>query len=538
MKFEDCKNLKDFEELYPVRQNLPENAEVTRIAPSPTGMPHIGTGMQAILDRALADQTKGVFILRIEDTDQARTVPGAVDAIIDGLKWLNMMPDEGPGIGGAYGPYTQSERLPLYHSACDHLVEKNEAYRCFCSSERLDQLREFQIKNKKTPMYDRKCRHLTQDEIQKNLDDGLPFVIRMKVPEKEDITVTDEVRGDIVFKTATIDDSIILKSDGFPTYHLASVVDDHFMRVTTVVRGEEWVPSTPKHLILYKAFGWTAPRFLHTVLLRDFQKRKLSKRSGDTSLNWFRRQGFLTVGFNNFLMRIMWTHPDGKDIYPYSDFVQYMKTKNLPSTGPVADIKLLQFINNAYISGMSDTERAQTFKDYLSYMVARQQTASSTVDPLLEATESSLDIAEKMLAEIEKDFDYTVQIMSIKPGRYDRLGEMIFSNSYFYDSTYFYPTAEQLQKNIALDQVALVTEKFSAAYAERPDDVENIMRTIAKDLGLQDKQVFMTLRLAITGFEKTPPLNEILPILGMQRTQERLAGVAQSMQQDSKKKIV
>lgn len=532
MKFDDCKNLNDFEDFYPLRKNLDANAEITRIAPSPTGMPHIGTGMQAILDRALADKNNGIFILRIEDTDQARSVPGAVDAIIEGLNWLKTIPQEGPTTGGEYGPYTQSERLPLYKIACDHLVEKGEAYRCFCSSERLDEVRNLQIKNKKTPMYDQKCRHLTDEEIWKNLDAGQTFVVRMKVPAHEDIVIVDEIRGSITFKSETIDDSVIMKTDGFPTYHLASIVDDHFMRVTTVVRGEEWVPSTPKHILLYRAFGWKAPRFLHTVLLRDAQKRKLSKRSGDTSLNWFRRQGFLSEGFTNFLTRIMWTHPDGSDVYPHADFVNLMQTKNLPSTGPVVDIKLLQFINSHYIHKMTDKERTEAFVAYLEYLIAHKQTVSNTVDPAVEAEECDAETIRKMHDEIVADLDYTYQIMSVKPGRFDRLGDMIFNNTYFYDSTFEYPALEKLQKHADLGRVRGILEKFSAMYEQRPTEIDLIMKEIAKELELQDKQVFMVLRLVLTGFERTPPLPEILPVLGAKRMHRRFSGMIETINKE------
>ncbi|PZP39098.1 MAG: glutamate--tRNA ligase [Pseudomonas fluorescens] len=529
MKFEDCKTIADFEKLFPPRTDLPAGAEVTRIAPSPTGMPHIGTGMQAILDRAIADKTGGIFILRIEDTDRARTVPGAVDAIIEGLQWLNTIPNEGPGFGGDYGSYTQSERLPIYAACCDHLLETGHAYRCFCTAERLEEMRALQIKSKKTPMYDRRCRRLSAEEIQANLNAGLPHVVRMKIPTDVDITVQDEVRGPITFHSSTIDDSVIMKSDGYPTYHLAAMVDDHFMRVTTVIRGEEWIPSTPKHTTLYKAFGWETPRFLHTVLLRDSQKRKLSKRSGDTSLNWFRRQGFLSEGFTNFLTRIMWSHPDGTDTYSRADFVKLMNTKDLPSTGPVVDIKLLQFINNHYISKMTDEQRTEAFREYLAFLNARGLTASTTVDPELPSEESDPALITAMLLEIEKDPAYTAKVMSLKPGRYDRLADMIFSNTYFYDTTYAPATREAFAKVGDTTLIRTVLENFTAAFTAAPENVESIMNGLVKEMGVQGKQVFMPLRLAVTGSEKSPPLPEIVPIMGTERVLQRLHHAIQTL---------
>ncbi len=517
----DCKTIADLEALFPPRTNLPAGAEVTRIAPSPTGMPHIGTAMQAVLDRAIADKTGGIFILRIEDTDRARTVEGAVDAINNGLKWLGTTPDEGPLHGGAYGPYTQSERLPIYTICCDKLLETGHAYRCFCTPERLEQMRALQTKQKQAPMYDRRCLKLSAEEVQANLDAGMPHVVRMKIPSDQDITITDAVRGEITFHSSTIDDSVIMKADGYPTYHLAAVVDDHFMRTTTVVRGEEWIPSTPKHVLLYKAFGWQAPRFLHTVLLRDMEKRKLSKRSGDTSLNWFRREGFLPQGFTNFLTRIMWAHPEGKDVYPRSEFAALMQPEELPSTGPIVDIKLLQFINNAYINSVTDAERKQLLEDYLTFLSDTAQTASTSVEPDMPSEEIPLDTLRQMLTEIRKDPAYTAQVLSLKPGRYDRLADMILSNLYFFDATFVPASQEAFLKQGDTALVQNVLETFLAKFSATSENPQAIMQEMLAD-GLGKKQLFMTLRLALTGQEKSPPPEEIIPILGTARVTQRV----------------
>ncbi|TKW62040.1 MAG: glutamate--tRNA ligase [Blastochloris viridis] len=521
MTLRDCTTIVDLEALFPPRTNLPQGAEVTRIAPSPTGMPHIGTAMQAVLDRAIADKTGGIFILRIEDTDRARTVEGAVDAINAGLKWLGTTPDEGPLTGGAYGPYTQSERLPIYAICCDKLLADGHAYRCFCTPERLEQMRALQMKQKMPSMYDRRCLKLSAEEIQANLDAGLPHVVRMKIPSDQDITITDAVRGDITFHSSTIDDSVIMKADGYPTYHLAAVVDDHFMRTTTVVRGEEWIPSTPKHVLLYKAFGWQAPRFLHTVLLRDMEKRKLSKRSGDTSLNWFRREGFLSQGFTNFLTRIMWAHPEGKDVYPRSEFAALMQPEGLPSTGPIVDIKLLQFINNAYINAMTDAERKDLLEEYLTFLSDTNQTASTCVEPGLPSDEISIDTIRSMLTEIRNDPAYTAKVLSVKPGRYDRLADMILSNLYFFDATFVPATKEAFLKQADAATLQQVLETFLQDFTARPDHASDVMADMIAG-GLGKKQVFMPLRLALTGQEKSPPPEEIIPVMGAERVIQRL----------------
>src|SRR5690348_5892776 len=233
--------------------------------------------MQAIINRAMASQNGGVFILRVEDTDQARLVPGAMDEIVSALEWLGTRPDEGPGMGGSYGPYMQSQRLDLYRAAAESLVQNGHAYHCFCSVERLEEVRQQQIARGEKPMYDGQCAGLSAEEVNERLSRGEVSVIRMRVPRDREISFSDVVRGIISFDLNEIDESVLLKSDGFPTYHLASVVDDHFMRITTVVRGEEWISSTPKHVLLFKYFGWPLLRFIHTPLLRDSEKRKLSK---------------------------------------------------------------------------------------------------------------------------------------------------------------------------------------------------------------------------------------------------------------------
>lgn len=526
MRFEDCKTLADFEKFYPPR-DLPAGTEVTRIGPSPTGMPHIGTAMQAILNRAIADKSeKGTFILRIEDTDRARTIENAQEEIIAGLEWLNTHVNEGPGdLGGAYGPYVQSERVNLYRTAAEHLIESGHAYPCFCSEERLNMVRKTQTAQHQSPRYDRHCRHLSKEDVEKRITAGETYVVRMKVPDNETLKFKDEVRGDISFESSVLDDSVILKTDGFPTYHLASVVDDHFMRITTVIRGEEWISSTPKHLLLYRYFGWEHPRFLHTVLLRDSQKRKLSKRSGDTSLAWFRRQGFLPSGFRNFLTRILWAHPHEKDIYPFEEFVELLDTTALPSTGPVADMDLLQFINNKYISNVTHAERAKMFIQYLEYLLETGQNASSTIAPRQEAEETTTEELKKIYAEVTRDKDYTVKVMSIEPGRYQRLADIIFNSMYFYDALYVPATPDQFGKKAPLDVCLKVLETFSSQLKDSMTaaDIEGLIKSLVKDLGLKNPQVFMTLRLALTGRDRSPPLPEIIEALGTQHTQERLS---------------
>ena len=258
----------------------------TRIAPSPTGFPHVGTIFQALFDYVIAKQKGGKFLIRIEDTDQNRKVEGAEEALYQALEWAHLVPDEGPKYGGDFGPYRQSERLDLYQKYADQLLTQGDAYYCFCSAERLDQVRKEMQKNGRPPMYDQYCRHLDPKTaaIRAKTD---THVVRMKIPADQTITFTDEIRGDISFESSSIDDQVILKSDGFPTYHLAMVVDDHLMQITHVVRGEEWISSAPKHVLLFKYFGWDTPKLIHTPLLRNLcpgiNNRDISPKHSSTS---------------------------------------------------------------------------------------------------------------------------------------------------------------------------------------------------------------------------------------------------------------
>jgi glutamyl-tRNA synthetase len=280
---------------------MPTSPVRTRIAPSPTGDPHVGTAYIALFNKALAVKTGGRFLLRIEDTDQGRYVEGSEKMIFDALRWLKLDYDEGPDVGGPYAPYRQSERSAIYLRAVDDLMAKKQAYRCFCTKERLDQVRKEQESKKIQPRYDGLCKALSPDDVKAKLAQGLPSVVRMIVPAEGKTTFEDGLRGAVEFDNATIDDQVLMKSDGLPTYHLANVVDDHEMKITHVIRAEEWISSTPKHVLLYRAFGWTAPEFIHMPLLRNKDKSKISKRKNPTSLIWYRDEGFLPEALLNFL---------------------------------------------------------------------------------------------------------------------------------------------------------------------------------------------------------------------------------------------
>lgn len=268
----------------------------TRVAPSPTGFPHVGTLYQALFDFVWAKKHEGKFVLRIEDTDAKREVEGAEQAVFDALSWANLNPDEGPITGGGFGPYRQSERLPIYKKYAEELIEKGFAYYCFCDETHLDTVRKEQEAKKLPPRYDRSCRNCTPEEAKKRVAAGEKACIRMKIPDSEKIKVTDLLRGEVEFDSDTLDDQVLLKSDGFPTYHLAVVVDDHLMKITHAIRGEEWLPSSPKHVLLYRYMNWEPPIFVHLPILRNPDHSKMSKRQGHTSVFWYRDEGYLPRG--------------------------------------------------------------------------------------------------------------------------------------------------------------------------------------------------------------------------------------------------
>lgn len=519
-------DLTAYETLYPPRDGLPAGAEVARVAPSPTGRPHIGTALQGIIDRAMATRSGGVFILRIEDTDRARLVHGAVEEIIAALTWLGIPPDEGPDLGGDYGPYVQSERLPIYQAAANWLVDHGHAYRCFCTPERLEQVRQAQQAAGKPPMYDRHCRAIPPSEAAGCAKAGESFVIRLAMPDNRQILFHDELRGDIIFDSNLVDDPVLLKSDGFPTYHLAVVVDDHLMRVTTAVRGEEWISSTPKHIVLYEAFGWQMPPTIHTPLLRDAERRKLSKRTGDTAVAAFRTQGYLPEGFRNFLTRIIWTHPDGKDVYPWEEFVRVFSAAGLRSSAPVADMDLLDFINGQYLRALSPSELYETMRAWLEYLVEQNQDITFALSGKGERT---VDVTPRHLwayvAAFTKDPDYSQRVLALEPERYKKLGDVLVQTRLFFADFFTAPAAEALAKpagDPAQARTLIETYVAESAPGEDHETWEARVRALAERLGVKAGKAFMTLRIALTGAEQTPPLYDIVQVLGPDETRRRL----------------
>jgi len=332
-----------------------------RIAPSPTGFVHVGNLRTILYNYLFAKHYHGRFIIRIEDTDQSRLVPGAVDDLLKVLKWTGIESDEGPYLTvdnkikerGDFAPYTQSKRLKIYNEQIQHLIDKGKAYYCFCSKERLEKLREEQSKNNQPPKYDNFCRDLTLKEVQSMLNSGAPYVVRFKMPENKKVVFHDLIRGEILVSTKDLDDYVLLKSDGFPTYHFANIVDDHFMKITHVLRGDEWIASTPKHILLYEAFGWQAPAFAHLPTLLNKQKKKLSKRDGDTSVRDFIEKGYLAPAFVNFIALLGWNAGTEQELYTLNELTKQFSIDNVHKSGAVFDLNKLDWINGLYIRKLS-----------------------------------------------------------------------------------------------------------------------------------------------------------------------------------------
>lgn len=320
-----------------------------RIAPSPTGDPHVGTAYMALFNLIFAKHHNGKFILRIEDTDRTRSRAEYEQSIYDALHWSNIQWDEGPDVGGPYGPYRQSERSDIYKEYAYKLVESGRAYKCFCTAEELNEMRELSAKQGSRQGYDRRCRNLSPDEIRQKEAAGKPFVIRLKMPLTGECVYEDAIKGRITAPWADIDDQILLKSDGFPTYHLAVVVDDRLMKITHVIRGDEWMSSTPKHIYLYEAFGWEPPVFMHMPLLLGKDGKKLSKRKNPTSIFFYRDSGYLPEAFMNFLTLMGYSMPGDREIYSLDEIIKEFDPKRIGVSGAIFDVQKLDWVNQQYL---------------------------------------------------------------------------------------------------------------------------------------------------------------------------------------------
>ncbi|HET6472248.1 MAG TPA: glutamate--tRNA ligase [Pseudomonadales bacterium] len=359
-----------------------------RIAPSPTGDPHVGTAYIALMNQVFARSQRGKFILRIEDTDFVRSTRASERAILEALRWLGLDWDEGPDVGGDCGPYRQSERKEIYREYADRLLAQGAAFHCFCTPARLDELRALQAARGETTGYDGRCLSLDPAEVRARIASGEPHVVRMKVPTEGVSRFNDVLRGDIEIPYSQIDMQVLMKADGFPTYHMAVVVDDHLMRITHILRGEEWINSVPKHVLLYRYFGWQPPVFCHLPLLRNPDRSKLSKRRNPTSINYYRRSGYLPEALINYLGRMGWSMPDEREMFGRDEMIESFDLQRISLGGPVFDLKKLDWLNGQYIRRLS----AHEFLDRVRDWAFRDDQLEQLVPLVQERTERLIDL--------------------------------------------------------------------------------------------------------------------------------------------------
>jgi len=480
----------------------------TRIAPSPTGEPHIGNMYVALVNWALARQTGGQFLVRIEDTDRTRFVEGAEQMFLDALEWLGLDHDEGPDVGGPVGPYRQSERLAIYHREVARLLETGHAYRCFCSPERLAQVRKERQKAGSETGYDRLCRGLAPGEAEKKLAAGEPSTVRLAVPLEGETRFEDGVRGPITVRNETIDDQVLLKSDGYPTYHLASVVDDHAMRITHVVRAEEWIISTPKHILLYEALGWTPPQFFHLPLIRNPDRSKLSKRKNPTNVLWYREQGYLPEAVTNFLGLLGHSMPDGREVFSRDEFLAEFSLARVGTTGPVFDMEKFEWLSGEWIRRLP-----------LDDLAARLKAEGFVPKAILE----------KFAGPGAPGFLAIVRLMQ---ERLRRLNEFADATAFFaerlpYDPAELVPAKKGEPLKTPAETLAAL-ERLRSALAAAPvweaKALEELVRALAEELAWKPGDLFMSLRVAVTCRKVSTPLFETMEILGKDESLARLDG--------------
>jgi glutamyl-tRNA synthetase len=472
-----------------------------RFAPSPTGYLHVGGLRTALYNYLFAKKNGGTFVLRIEDTDQKRFVEGAVEKLQDTLKMMDL--------GWNEGPYIQSERLEIYKKYADQLIKDDKAYYCFCTSERLEEVKKAKMSAKEAPMYDGHCLNLSEDEIKSNLDSGKPYVVRLKVEKNKEVEFEDAVRGNVKFSTDTIDDQVLLKSDGFPTYHLASVVDDFEMKITDVIRGEEWLPSTPKHILLYEAFGWTAPKFAHLPLLLNPDHSKLSKRQGDVSVEDFLAKGYLKEALINFIALLGWNPGKGstQEIFSLSELVEVFDLANVNKSGAVFDLQKLDWMNAQYIKKLSVDELYELSQDFWKQ----------------KEFYISWNMEHGTWSNEEKE-NYLKKVLTIEQDRLATLAGVGESNKFFFQ--YIKADKELLRwKNMSdedlkksLEDSKNILENISESDWTR----ENLEKLLLEKAGDKRGDLLWPLRASLSGEQKSPSPFELAWVLGKVESLKRL----------------
>lgn len=494
----------------------------TRFAPSPTGYVHIGSIRTALYSYLFAKKHQGDFLLRIEDTDQKRLVEGSMEHLVKIFDILGLSADEGVCVAsdgkiaqkGNFGPYIQSERLNIYKKYIQELIDNDYAYYCFCSQERLEQVRGERQAQKLPPMYDGKCRNIDQAEAKKRAEEGESFVVRFKIPKEGFTEFNDLVYGKIKIKNELIDDFVLIKSDGYPTYHFANVVDDHLMEISHVIRGEEWLPSTPKHILLYKAFGWQVPEFAHLPLLLNSDKSKLSKRQGDVSTASYLEKGYLPEALLNFILLLGWNSKTEQEFFSIDEMIQKFDLEGVNRYGAVFNTEKLDWVNGAYIRKMDLGDLTRLCVPYLE---------NSGLLEKISESEFKNKLSGKVLS-----FEKLKQIISLEQERMKKLSEIRESAQFMFAEQLEYEkellawkkmTAEEAQKNLEIIYTEL--EKTSEENFKK-EILLDIIEKIKKETGLGTGELLWPMRISLSGLKNSPGPFEIAEVLGKEETLKRI----------------
>ncbi len=472
-----------------------------RFAPSPTGAPHIGNIRTALFDYLWARHSGGKFILRVEDTDQKREVDNGLELIMASLRALGLDWDEGPDIGGAFGPYRQSERLHLYREHAERLVAAGDAYYCYCSGAELEQMRHAQQARGESPRYDRRCRWMSAAERKEKeacYERGeLPRVVRLAVPLEGKTTLPDFIHGDLTMANKDVDDQVLIKSDGFPTYHLAVVVDDHLMQISHVLRGDDWIPSFPKHVLLYQAFGWEIPPHGHVPNVLGADRKKLSKRHGATGVTEFIEDGFLPEALFNFLARIGWSYDDKSELFTRAELINAFTLDKIEHAPGIFDPAKLEWMNGHYIRQLPDDELAARLMPFF-------ERAQVKADP------TTLRAAAPLLRERIKKLSEAVTLV-----------DYVFRDDLEYDPHLLIGKGmDATSARAALRAAHATLARFSEFGDE--ESMEANLRAAADALGMKYGQFFGALRVAVTGRTVSPPLMASVRVLGREKTLRRV----------------
>ncbi|MCK5416832.1 glutamate--tRNA ligase [Candidatus Parcubacteria bacterium] len=478
-----------------------------RFAPSPTGYLHIGSLRTVLFTYLIAKSEGGTHILRIEDTDRSRFVEGAQESLIEVLNWIGIDFDEGPNMGGKFGPYVQSERKEIYDKYKQELLDKGEAYYCFCTPDRLQKMRENQQAKKLPPRYDRTCRDLSKQEIEERIKNGEKYVIRQKMPKSGEVVVNDELRGEIKFKAEELEDHVLIKSDGMPTYQFAVVIDDHSMEITHVLRGEEWIPSFPKNILLYKAFDWEAPKFIHMPLTLNKSGGKLSKRQGDVSVEDYKSKGYLVEALINFSVLSGWHPKDDNEILDIERLKKEFNYRDMGISPGVFDIEKLDYLNGYYIRQKDIDELTELCKPYLKENL-------------------------KKTNDIEKQSDeYIKKVVAIEQERLKKLSDIAEITTFFFEDELNYDhemlawkkmTSEQAKEN--LDIIYELLEKIPEENWTN-DSIEDSIVTYLKAKELKIGEYLWPMRVALTGKKASPSPFDVAEILGKGESLKRIRKV-------------